>query len=318
MTGDSHSNEDADFLDEDFVVEDLVGKNDDLEDLFDEPRHPRDDSAAKAKEEDPDEDSAKNPDEDDILFTDHSEDIEATEEFQKPVFAEDGVNEWDGDHLDLESVGVPDTQMDSEEAAADPQVDEAKESFAAELGSLLSEEEDFALDSEADLELVNLSNEIDDGISEFEQSGPFVLDDGDGLWADDLEEAPADAVADEGAADVDAAPAETVHEAVSYESVSQQVPGEDSGFEEFELGGSTAEPEDEGITLMSAGDQLGTESRDHVAAQRRCFRHRIRRRRGRLGAAAVDFHQRVVRSRWGATHRRRRGVRCLGLRGGRA
>ena len=260
MTGDSHSNEDADFLDEDFVVEDLVGKNDDLEDLFDEPRHPRDDSAAKAKEEEADEDSAKNPDEDDILFTDHSEDIEATEEFQKPVFAEDGVNEWDGDHLDLESVGVPDTQMDSEEAAADPQVDEAKESFAAELGSLLSEEEDFALDSEADLELVNLSNEIDDGISEFEQSGPFVLDDGDGLWADDLEEAPADAVADEGAADVDAAPAETVHEAVSYESVSQQVPGEDSGFEEFELGGSTAEPEDEGITLMSAGDQLVTDA----------------------------------------------------------
>lgn len=188
MTGDSHSNDDADFLDEDFVVEDLVGKNDDLEDLFDEPAPVEQDSAA----EDADAASDAEPDEDDMLFSDHTQGLEASEEFQKPTFDEDGDSQWDGDKLDLESVGVPDTTLEGEEEAADPQIDEAKETFAQELDSLLHEEEDFALDSEADLEVVGAADEGDDGISEFEQSGPFVLDDGDGLWEDELSEQPAE------------------------------------------------------------------------------------------------------------------------------
>ncbi|MCK5944569.1 MAG: hypothetical protein KAI24_21455, partial [Planctomycetes bacterium] len=189
MSGDSHNKDDADFLDEeDFVVEDIAGKNDDLEDLFDEPAEPAvDDPSKKADEE---------KDEDDLLFTDHTEGLEASEEFQKPTFAEDKDSEWDGELLDLESVGVdpvgvPEASIEDEEAAADPQLEEVKETFAAELDSMLSDEEDFALDSEIDLEVVGdgaEGAEDGDGISEFEQSGPFVLDDGEGLWSDELED----------------------------------------------------------------------------------------------------------------------------------
>ena len=94
MTGDTHNNDDSDFLDEDFVVEDIVGKNDDLEDLFDEPAQP----AA----EDPAEKADEDKDEDDLLFTDHTEGLDAEEQFQKPTFAEDGDSEWNGELLDLE------------------------------------------------------------------------------------------------------------------------------------------------------------------------------------------------------------------------
>lgn len=181
MTGDTHNNDDSDFLDEDFVVEDIVGKNDDLEDLFDEPAQPAAEDPADKADED--------KDEDDLLFTDHTEGLDAEEQFQKPTFAEDGDSEWNGELLDLESVGedataVPDASAEEEEAMADPELAEAKESFASELDSMLSDEEDFALDSEADLQVVG-----DDGVSEFEQSGPFVLDDGEGLWSDEAEAA---------------------------------------------------------------------------------------------------------------------------------
>ncbi|MFT4840064.1 MAG: hypothetical protein ACI8UD_001184 [Planctomycetota bacterium] len=303
MTDSSHSNDDADFLDEDFVIEDLVGKNDDLEDLFDEPAHPEHDSTDVDEEFDAEavaetaEQPAPEPDEDDMLFSDHTEGSEEPDEFEKPVFAEDGTNDWDGDNLDLESVGVPGTTIESEEEAADPQFEEAEESFAAELDSLLHEEEDFALDSEADLEFVNLADEVNDGISEFEQSGPFVLDDGDDLWADELAEAssetPGEAPGEflvEASGDdtsIDAAPADR---APTYEELMQQLEavGAQDGFEDVELG-RTDEPEaeftlanddecdsfdlevdatdeegvlpeqsieEEGITLVSAGDQM--------------------------------------------------------------
>ncbi|MGK0156792.1 MAG: hypothetical protein ACI9SE_003764 [Neolewinella sp.] len=303
MTDSSHSNDDADFLDEDFVIEDLVGKNDDLEDLFDEPAHPEDDSTAVDEEVDAEavaetaEQPAPEPDEDDMLFSDHTEGIEEPDLFEKPVFAEDGTNDWDGDNLDLESVGVPGTTIESEEEAADPQIEEAEESFAAELESLLHEDEDFALDSEADLEFGSLADEVNDGISEFEQSGPFVLDDSDGLWADELAEAssetPGEAPGEflvEASGDdtsIDAAPADR---APTYEELTQQLEavGAQDGFEDVELG-RTDEPEaeftlanddecdsfdlevdatdeegvlpeqsieEEGLTLVSAGDQM--------------------------------------------------------------
>jgi hypothetical protein len=66
----------------------------------------------------------------------------------------------------------------------------AEASFTEELGALLQSEDEFGLDSEKDLELVDAPNP--DGISEIEQSGPFVLDDGEGAWQ---EEAPAGAEA---------------------------------------------------------------------------------------------------------------------------
>lgn len=313
MTDNSHSNDDADFLDEDFVIEDLVGKNDDLEDLFDEPAHPEDDSTDADEDvvdqvvDETAEQPTPEPDEDDMLFSNHTEGSEEPDEFQKPVFAEDGANEWDGANLDLESVGVPDATIDSEEEAADPQIQEAEESFAAELDSLLHEEEENStLDSEADLELVDLADEVNDGISEFEQSGPFVLDDGDSLWADELAEASGDAsseisaeASDESLAEAysDEAPSveasgdtAAADRAPTYEELTQKLEavGDQDGFEDVELG-RTDEPEaevtlasddecdsfdleldatddegvlpeqdleEEGITLVSAGDQM--------------------------------------------------------------
>lgn len=203
MTGDSHSNDDSDFLDDDFVVEDIVGKNDDLEDLFDEPAAGPADSEGNAT--DSDAAASGDPDEDDLLFSDHTEGIEPTEEFQKPTFAEDGDSQWDGERLDLESVGVPAENTEGEDQeAADPELQEAEQSFADELDHMLHDEEDFAIESEDELELV-VDGTDDDGVSEFEQSGPFVLDDGDGLWSEDLESAASDdteeIVLDDGADD---------------------------------------------------------------------------------------------------------------------
>jgi len=182
MSGDSHPNDDADFLDEDFVVEDLGGKNDDLEDLFDAPTNKQD--AA-----DDDEQEGAEPDSDDLLFTDHTQGIDPSENFEgREAFAEDSEARWDGEELDLDEAVTSDDVGGSGDAVGadgveDPVFDDAKEQFTEELDSMLAEE-DFGIDSEDELELVD-AGDGEDGISEFEQSGPFVLDDGDGLWADD-------------------------------------------------------------------------------------------------------------------------------------
>jgi len=193
MTGDSHSNDDSDFLDDDFVVEDLVADNEELEDLFETPAPAAGDSKAPAAEAASKESVAGEApapaDEEDLLFSDHTEGLAPTEEFQKPTFAEDGPTEWDGSELDLESVGVPDASLEAEEEAADPDLAEAEQSFVEELDSLLHSDEEFAVEATDEFELVDLDVADDDGVSELEQSGPFVLDDGDGLWSEGLEAA---------------------------------------------------------------------------------------------------------------------------------
>ncbi|HEB51763.1 MAG TPA: hypothetical protein ENI87_00770, partial [bacterium] len=215
MSGDSHTNADDDFLDEDFVVEDLSSDSDDLEDLFEE--------AA----EEPAEPIAE-PAEDDLLFADHTEGLDDEIEFPKATFAEDGESAWDGEELDLESVGV--------DVEPDPVVDAAKEDVADAIGELLEEEPEFALESDADLELVDVDGGgiAGDGIAEFEQSGAFVLDDSDGEWAEELreleEEAPTDGVA--------AQPSEDTSEPEQYEAA--------AALDGVELRDS-ASPEDDGF-----------------------------------------------------------------------
>ncbi len=225
MTGDSHSNYDTDFLDEDFVIDDLVSANDDLEDLFDEPAHPEDDSALEdTKSVEP---PAPDLDEDDLLFADHTEGTEASEEFKTPVFVEAGGNDLDGDNLDLDIDCSSGATIELEAEAADPQLNEAKECFADELGSLLNEEE-FALDSEEGLDLASLAGEVSDCINDIAQLGPFVLDDGDGLCADEFAEAPEQAP-DEVAA---------TERGPTYEDLirQQKAVGTEGGFQEVELG----------------------------------------------------------------------------------
>ncbi|MCB9878667.1 MAG: hypothetical protein H6835_13800 [Planctomycetes bacterium] len=187
MSGDTHPDDDADFLDEDFVVED-IGQGRELDDLFDESAPAEPPAGSSATRDAAGGDAA---DEDDLLFTDHTAQLDDEPAWQRGAFDEQGQSSWDGEPLDLESVGVPDAQEHEEPPVEDPQLDDARASFTAELGSMLQGEDEFALDGEAELELIG--GEADDGISEFEQSGPFVLDDGEGLWSEDDEAAPVEA-----------------------------------------------------------------------------------------------------------------------------
>lgn len=169
MTGDSQRQDD-DFLDDDFIIEDIAGKNDDLDQLFTTP-------AAATKKPGP---TAPEPDADDVLFTDHTQGLNPSEKFQGgPPFGEAGKTQWNGDSLELDEVGVPGETSQS----PDHELEAAEQRFTSELGSLLKKEkeEEFALDSESELELVGQTPAAD-GISEIEQSGPFVIDDGEGNW----------------------------------------------------------------------------------------------------------------------------------------
>ncbi|MEO6593921.1 MAG: hypothetical protein ABIP94_04125 [Planctomycetota bacterium] len=180
MSGESQPDAEPDFLDDDFILEDIAAKNEGLDQLFEMP------DIAKAKPA-----ASSEPDSDDMLFTDHSQGVVPTEKFEGGrAFSETERSGWTGDGLDLEAVGVPTEEPDF--GAADAEIlAGAEASFTEELDSLLQSGDDFALDSDKELEVVDSG----DGISEFEQSGPFVIDDGEGAWQ---EAAPAAAAAELG------------------------------------------------------------------------------------------------------------------------
>lgn len=175
MSGDSQRNDDPDFLEDDFIVEDLAGKNDDLEQLFDVPEG----SAAGAAKK-PGTGAA--PDSEDVLFTDHTAGLTPTESFQGGnTFAEAAPSGWTGEQLELE-------QDKPAEPAPAEQLAAAEAAFTDELAELVDkgddhQDEELGLDSEKELELVD-GPSATDGISEIEQSGPFVLDDNEGTWRD--------------------------------------------------------------------------------------------------------------------------------------
>lgn len=174
MSGDSQRNDEPDFLD-DFVVEDIAGKNDDLDQLFTEP-------AAGAAAKKPAPEAA--PDSEDVLFTDHTEGINPSERFAgKGAFAEDNASDWGGEHLELDD-DAPATRGKSE-------LEQAEDALSEELGSLLQNEDELGIDDK-ELELVDGPPQPGlDGVSEIEQSGPFVLDEGEGQWQEQVEAAAA-------------------------------------------------------------------------------------------------------------------------------
>lgn len=170
MSGDNTRNDDSDFLGDDFVVEDLAGKNDGLDQLFD-PAAPPPPSAATPPAEDAD----------DVLFQDHTKDLSPSEKFAADrTFDEKAATTWRGDGLDLDEVGVPSAEPTPEQVAA------AESAFTEELGGMLQNEDEFGLDSENELEVVGAAPA--DGVTAIEQSGPFVLDDGDGAWQEEAQE----------------------------------------------------------------------------------------------------------------------------------
>lgn len=213
MTGQPQRDDEPEFLD-DFVIEDeAVAAEDDLDQLFEPPAataaagaRPPVPPAAGAEPPPPAAADAAAPpvaretgadgpaDADDVLFTDHTQGLRASESFEAgPEFREEAGTTWRGDDLDLDGAGVPlDGDAGTPVEQAVPAVDPAavEERFAAELDSLLHSEDEFALDSEKDLELVD--------------SGPapagedtFVLDDGAGAWQQ--ADAPSEEMADAGA-----------------------------------------------------------------------------------------------------------------------
>jgi hypothetical protein len=187
MSGDSQPNDDSEFLDDDFVLEDVTQKGDDLDQLFATPQAP----APAVPRADLPRPATPPADADEVLFTDHTAGLLPSERFQPgSAFDEAATSKWSGDQLELDAIGVPEPSAAAGDV--DPALQEVEAQFTAELGSLLRREEEFALDSEAELELVEgaparaaAPGSPTDGISEFEQSGPFVLDDSEGAWQQD-------------------------------------------------------------------------------------------------------------------------------------
>ena len=146
MTGEKKRDDDSDFLDDDFIVEDLGGKGEDLDKLFDMPAKPKKAPAAG----DP-------TDPDDVLFTDDTKGLDQSFE-GTPQFAEGGPSTWNGDGLELEPNARPKPKSE-EEASSETE----------------AQEEEFELDSEQQLEVVG-APEDGDGIEQFENSSTFTVE----------------------------------------------------------------------------------------------------------------------------------------------
>jgi hypothetical protein len=149
MTGEKKRDDDSDFLDDDFIVEDIAGKDGDLDTLFDMPGKPKK-APAGGPPESPD----------DVLFTDDTKGLDQSFE-STPQFAEAGPSTWNGDGLELEP-----------NARLKPNNNESTESEEAE-----AQDEEFELDSEEQLEVVGApEGEAGDGIEQFENSSTFTVD----------------------------------------------------------------------------------------------------------------------------------------------
>ena len=160
MTGEKKHDDDPDFLDDDFVVEDIAGKGEDLDTLFDMPGKPKKGAPAGGPPSPADESP------DDVLFTDHTKGLDPSFD-ATPQFAEGGDSTWTGEGLELE----PNAQAKAKDAA-----DNSSEEID-------SQDEDFELDDQEQLEVVGAPEpeaaEAGDGIEQFENSGPFTVDDGE-------------------------------------------------------------------------------------------------------------------------------------------
>lgn len=193
MSGENQRDDDPDFLDDDFIIEDIAAKNEELDSLFEAPPAPAvadDPNAPPATPLAGTDAAGAAPDAEDLLFTDHSREPK----FEgKPQFAEEEASTWDGQGLDLGAMHEGDAgkiAAKAEGEGEDGVLAAAEQSFTKELDSLLKGEDDFGPDTEEDLEVIGgdpnaPSNTPSDGIAEFEQSGPFVLDDGDGAWQEE-------------------------------------------------------------------------------------------------------------------------------------
>lgn len=243
MSGESQRDDDPDFLDDDFIIEDLAAKNEELDSLFEQPEGG---AAPNAPAE---------TDAEDLLFTDHSR---APVFEGRQQFAEGQNSDWDGEKLDLESMETPPAAEGV--AGEDPALAAAEQSFTKELDSLLKGEEEFGPDSEGELEVIGAEpGASNDGIAEFEQSGPFVLDDGDGAWQDDAAK-PAEAGAED-------AEAETVGLGMPREASTDDAGEVEPGWEPLPAASVDQLAEVGDVERTDEGAEAGVESYEGADAQ---------------------------------------------------
>ena len=263
MSGDNQNHDSDDFLD-DFVFEEGDGAekgtgsqptaSDDAAAEFSappsQPEPPPGAAAAAADDDDADADANANAN--DVLFTDHTQGVEASEEFDSgATFDEAAESTWDGEELELDSFGEAGVPVEGEDVGEDLDfelvIDEAvaeseAEDFFGEDSPLLSEDE-FGLDSELELEIVgDASVEPVD----LDEADTFVIDDGE-MWTQDVEEEPT--------LELDPAAA----------ALLQPTPLQD-GFEEVELGKPVDDDEDSAsveflgnLSGAAAGGELAEE-----------------------------------------------------------
>lgn len=213
MSGESERSHDDELFEDDFVVEDLAGKNDELDSLFEE------DTAAGSARAGA-ENAAPADDEEEALFVDHTTSLEGEQAFEpRPGFGEDQESTWNGELLDLgdEEAGItPEAVELSIEGIDEPTMAAAKDAFEEELGNLLRTDDTFAAEETTELELV-------EGVTgELDSSVPFVLDEGEGLLDD--------VVAEDGAPPAEEADGEQVPFLLE-ESFVGGVEGVDPGWE---------------------------------------------------------------------------------------
>lgn len=167
---DSQSNDDADFLDEYFAIDESIGTYEEQDDLFDGPECQQATSASKM-------DAGKQagkPDNTYELFNMDPDDDGAADDDQEPTRNGTSNNHWASEEFDIESIEVAGNTIPDEQGLTD------------ELAALMNGcDENEPITNGANL-AANAPANDDYGVIEFEQSGPFILDDGDGLWAEDL------------------------------------------------------------------------------------------------------------------------------------
>lgn len=181
MSGARQPDEDSEFS-EDFVLEDAAPAAD-LSDLFTgQPATVQ--SNAERRRGSSDDLSVGIPggpeggetaaDTDDFLFVDHTDGVTPSEQFGSTVQFQEGGGSWDGGAMSPEQIGIPVEDAPFEEASA-----KGRSPGAGSLdGAFASTDEDFGIDSDQELQLVDDEAEL--LASNAPQSGEdlFLLDDG--------------------------------------------------------------------------------------------------------------------------------------------
>ena len=167
---DSQSNEDADFLDEYFAIDESIGTYEELDDLFDGPERQQASAAPNLS-------TGKQSDQPDNTYQLFKVDLDeegTADEFQDQTLTGTSDNQWGS-----EAFGTKSTDLSSDTVPDD-------QGLTDELTALMHGcNESDPTDNATNLETDAPQND-DYGVIELEQSGPFILDDGDGLWAEEL------------------------------------------------------------------------------------------------------------------------------------